>query len=128
MGRAASRLSLFHLGDEDGLMLNLEAPEKAVLTFEAGLISRDQFGLGAGRESMEFSVPLSELSGEDWVYPAGGLDRQVLLRRVVKAYFREARFDWTENELPEGLSAYWARLLQQDGAVAWSSPIFVTRR
>lgn len=117
----------FTSGDEDGLILYVEAPENAVLTFEANMVSRDQFGLGAGKEIANFSVPLRKLSGEDWVYLAGGLDRQVLLRRVAETYPREIRFTWMEKELPSGTSAYWVRLLQQDGAVAWSSPIFVTR-
>jgi hypothetical protein len=62
------------------------------------------------------------------VYAAGSLDRRVVLRRVAGHYLRDLGFTWTDRQVPSGTSAYWVRLLQEDGAVAWSSPIFVTRR
>jgi hypothetical protein len=101
-------------GDEDGVILDVEEAANASLSFET--------------KPARFSVPLSRITGEDWVYEAGGLDRRVVLRRVAAQYGREVRFRWTDKRVPSGTTAYWVRVLQQDGAVAWSTPIFVTRR
>jgi hypothetical protein len=101
-------------GDEDGVILELDDIDNATLAFES--------------KPARFSLPLRQVSGEDWVHPAGGLDRQVVLRRVAERYDRELRFSWTDKQVPAGTTAYWVRVLQEDGAVAWSSPIFVTRR
>jgi hypothetical protein len=101
-------------GDEDGVILEVEETANVSLSFET--------------KPARFSVPLSRITGEDWVYEAGGLDRRVVLRRVAGQYGREVRFRWTDQQVPSGTTAYWMRVLQQDGAVAWSTPIFVTRR
>jgi len=100
-------------GDEDGVVLDIEGLDNASITFET--------------KPARFSVPPAQITGKDRVFPAGGLDRWVVLRRVAEQYARDARFKWTEKQPPVGTSAYWLRVTQQDGAVAWSSPIFVTR-
>lgn len=101
-------------GDEDGVILDIEELDNATLSFDT--------------KPARFSVPLRQITGEDWVYAAGGLDRRVVLRRVAEHYPRDLGFNWTDRQVPSGASAYWVRVLQEDGAVAWSSPIFVTRR
>jgi hypothetical protein len=101
-------------GDEDGVILDIEGLDGATLSFDTG--------------PARFSVALRQVTGEDWVYAAGGLDRRVVLRRVAGHYLRDLGFTWADPQVPSGTSAYWVRLLQEDGAVAWSSPIFVTRR
>jgi hypothetical protein len=101
-------------GDEDGVILDIEGLDGATLSFDTG--------------PARFSVALRQVTGEDWVHAAGGLDRRVVLRRVAGHYLRDLGFTWTDRQVPSGTSAYWVRLLQEDGAVAWSSPIFVTRR
>ena len=40
---------------------------------------------------------------------------------------REASFEFTDQEFGPGESWYYARVLQQDGQLAWSSPIWVKR-
>jgi hypothetical protein len=115
-------------GDEDGLILEVESPKSASLQFEARMLSRNQFGSESeGRNRIQLSLPLKDLDTQDWVHPLEGLDCAVVARRVARSYPNEAHFEWTEKQTPAGTSAYWVRVLQQDGAVAWSSPIFVTR-
>jgi hypothetical protein len=98
-------------GDEDGVILDVDGTPEALLTFEAGPVN--------------FSVQLGELGSGERVFPAGGLRRQVAVSKVAAAYPREATFDWTDTVVPRGISAYWVRVQQQDGAVAWASPIYV---
>jgi hypothetical protein len=39
---------------------------------------------------------------------------------------KEARFEFTDKQLEPGESWYYVRILQEDGQMAWSSPIWVT--
>jgi hypothetical protein len=41
---------------------------------------------------------------------------------------KEAGFEFTDQEFGAGESWYYVRVLQQDGQLAWSSPIWVTKR
>ena len=40
---------------------------------------------------------------------------------------KEASFEFTDQELVRGESWYYVRVLQEDGQLAWSSPIWVTK-
>ncbi len=100
-------------GDEDGVILDVDNLKHGSLTFKS--------------EPAHFTVQLGQITTEDWVFPAGGLDREVVLRRVARAYARDVKFDWIDRYPLHGTTAYWVRVLQQDGATAWSSPIYVTQ-
>jgi hypothetical protein len=116
-------------GDEDGVVFDLVDADEADLVLDAETSFRNQFGSGGSTsEPFRISIPVRDLSGEDWVHEVGPLDREVVIRRVAESYERDASFTWTEKEVPLGTTAYWVRVLQQDGAIAWSSPIFVTRK
>jgi len=41
---------------------------------------------------------------------------------------REFTGEWEDSELRAGTSYYYARVIQVDGEMAWSSPVFVTKR
>ena len=38
---------------------------------------------------------------------------------------RTAQFTWMDNKLDAGSNYYYVRVLQRDGQIAWSSPIWV---
>ena len=110
------------------MILRVDADESARLAFEAVTSPRNQFGAqGAATTEVKFAVALAELTAEDHVQTAGGVDREVVMRRIGTDYPRSVEMQWTELSTPAGLSAYWVRVLQTDGATAWSSPIFVRR-
>ncbi|MEA3403153.1 MAG: CehA/McbA family metallohydrolase [Armatimonadota bacterium] len=44
---------------------------------------------------------------------------------AMRGYAREMRIDYRDEDPPEGPTWYYARLTQRDGAMAWSSPIWV---
>lgn len=117
------------VGDEDGAIVSVSGGASATLTIDANTSFRNQFGSGGSTsEPFRISVPVRELSGEDWIHRVGPLDRELVIRKVAESYEREAEFTWTDREVPVGSTAYWIRVVQQDGAIAWSSPIFVTRK
>ena len=117
----------FTAGDEDGVILDLETTGNETVLFQAEVNSRSQFdNAGAGTNTISLEIPLKDISEQDLVYPAGGVDREIVVRKTGRDYPRRVAFTWAERQLQQQTTAYWVRVLQEDGATAWSSPIFVT--
>jgi hypothetical protein len=98
-------------GDEDGVVLRLSDPRAGTLHFETDLL--------------RFDLPLAELDRER-IYPAGGIGRRVAVTRLSEAPApRSLELAWRESELRPGWQPYYLRVRQADGALAWTSPIYV---
>jgi hypothetical protein len=103
-------------GDDDGVDLTLEAPPDTVLQFRTPVIDLD--------------VRLGELAdGRTRTFPAGGVDLRAFMRRLpVRDHTRELTLDVTDADPPPGrCHAYWIRVTQEDGAQAWTSPVYLER-
>ena len=125
-GNAVS-FDTFTAGDEDGMILDLDSTGAGTLYFDAAINARSQFGAGGkGKNAINLEVPLTETSERDLIYDAGGVDREIIVRKVASDYPGRVTFTWTDEQLQSKTTAYWVRVLQEDGATAWSSPIFVT--
>jgi hypothetical protein len=101
-------------GDDDGVDIAVEAPAGAVLRFRTPVIDLD--------------VPLSDLaSGATLTFPAGGVDLRAFMRRLpVRDHARELTIEHTDATPPGGAcAAYWIRVTQEDGAQAWTSPVYL---
>lgn len=100
-------------GDDDGLDLTLDAPPDTVLRFRSPVIDLD--------------VPLATLAdGATHTVPAGGIDLRVFMRRLpVRDLSREVRIAHVDPDPPAGTHAYWIRATQEDGAQAWTSPVYL---
>ena len=105
-------------GDYDGLILDLDFNEKTEMIFKS--------------EQKDFSIKVSEIGEELIVYPAGGENLKVEVNLANKIctnqeeFIRACNVDYAFKDMeknPEG-NAYWVRILQEDGHMAWSSPIF----
>lgn len=100
-------------GDPDGVELDIDAPQGAVLTFET--------------DPATFSLPLGELEHGSYIHVVGDLDQQVEVSWVSTDLGpMEAFLEWEDSTATVGTHAYWVRLLQTDTHAAWTSPIFVT--
>ncbi len=102
-------------GDDDGVDVTLEAPAGAVLRFRTPVIDLD--------------VRLADLAdGATRVVPAGGVDLRAFMRRLpARDFARELSFEVVDPSPPAGAcSAYWIRVTQEDGAQAWTSPVYLT--
>jgi hypothetical protein len=99
-------------GDADGVVLQVEAPDEAVLSFDTPVV--------------QHAVSLAEIAAGPVVVEAGGIDIQVIFQREPLGVGREVEFSFKEAELPAGCHPYWVRVVQTDGAKAWASPIYVT--
>ena len=74
------------------------------------------------------NVALDELGVEDAVLDAGGLERQIRIRRLPEALDRTQFEASIPVDLASGTeAALWVRLTTHDGHMAWSSPIYLWR-
>jgi hypothetical protein len=101
-------------GDDDGVDLKLDVPADALLRFRSAVIDVD--------------VSLAELAdGSTRVSPAGGVDLRVFMRRLpARDTTAELRIDVRDDAPPPGAChAYWIRVTQENGAQAWTSPVYL---
>jgi len=100
-------------GDDDGIDLTLDAPPDAILAFRSPVIALD--------------VRLGDLAdGATTTYPAGGIDLRVFMRRLpARGHAAEIAFDVTDTPARGACHAYWLRATQEDGAQAWTSPVYL---
>jgi hypothetical protein len=116
-GRSARRIKWISntTGDDDGVDVTLDAPADAVLRLRTPVIDLD--------------IAVADLAdGTTRVFPAGGVDLRVFARRLpVRDLTRELTLDVTDAAPPAGVcAAYWIRVTQEDGAQAWTSPVYLT--
>jgi Protein of unknown function (DUF3604) len=114
--RSARRVSWVSntTGDDDGLDVTIEAPADAVLRFHSPVI--------------RLQMKLSELSdGHTLTFPAGGVDLRVFARRLpARGHASELKFAHTDPSPMRGrCHPYWIRVTQEDGAQAWTSPVYL---
>jgi hypothetical protein len=100
-------------GNYQGLRLSLDAPDDAELRIATSPVSA--------------TVPLDELDGER-TFDAGPVDKRLAVRRTGRSTTRDVETTFRDTDVAEGRHAYYVRLRQADGEMAWSSPIFVTVR
>ena len=114
--RSARRVSWVSntTGDDDGLDVTIDAPADAVLRFHSPVI--------------RLQMKLSELSdGHTLTFPAGGVDLRVFVRRLpTRGHASELKFEHTDPSPMRGrCHPYWIRVTQEDGAQAWTSPVYL---
>ena len=100
-------------GDEDGVILTVDAGDGAELSFHSDITS--------------FSVPLGELAKGPFVKQAGGgVDLQVQVEYLPRGLGRaDCSFAFSDEAAAPGCHPYYVRLTQADGARAWSSPFYI---
>jgi hypothetical protein len=99
-------------GDPDGLFLDLDAGKDAVLHFDTPPAS--------------FRFRLADLESGPVVVEAGGEGQRVSAMWVPRGSRPlAAHFAYRDEEPLRGTNAYWVRVIQRNGGMAWSSPIYV---
>jgi hypothetical protein len=99
-------------GDPDGLFLDLDVPEEAELTFES--------------EPVTFSFKLSDLASGPVTVDVDRLGRRVQAEWAPRGPRPDrVHFSYRDELASEGVNPYWVRVIQRNGAMAWSSPIYV---
>jgi hypothetical protein len=105
----------FTAGDWDGVVLQLDGPSESDAQLEFVT------------DPINFTVRLAELDGSPFVVDAVNPSRTVRVQRLPTGLPPSSCAGSFVDPAPQpGCNAYWLRVLQHDGAQAWSSPVFAT--
>lgn len=99
-------------GQEEGVLIDVDAPDDAVIAFKAG--------------PADLTFTVGEVRSGDLRWDLGGLDQCVTASTLhTEEGTRDAEFEFTDNDFGDGEGAYWVRVVQTDFHRAWSSPIYI---
>jgi hypothetical protein len=102
------------MGNESGLILTLDDPDSG--SFEV--------------ETLQGSVTgeISAIGLEPMVWDYGGLQKRIEAYRLPEdSDLSKFEFSFPLTNLQEGDNPIYIRMTQEDGQMAWSSPIYVVR-
>ena len=103
------------MGNESGIILTLDDPDSG--SFEV--------------ETLQGSVTseISAIGLEPLVWDYGGLQKRIEAYRLPNdSDSREFEFSLQLTDLREGDNPIYIRMTQEDGQMAWSSPVYLVRR
>ena len=100
-------------GQEEGVLLDIEGPDDAVINFKAG--------------PAVFSFTLGEVRNGELRWDLGGLEQYVTAStQHTDGGTPDINFEFSDKNPGAGDQAYWIRVVQTDFHRAWSSPIYLT--
>ena len=97
-------------GDPDGVLMRIEGGNETEVSFETG--------------PSTFTFKPKDIGYDPLVVEAGGLNQKVKVATIKDKLPDSLEFTY-RPELDEGLNAYWVRIVQADGSMAWTSPLFI---
>jgi hypothetical protein len=100
-------------GDPDGVVMRLETKKDTKITFQTDPIT------------FTFTFNPNDIEYRPKVMDAGGLNKQVKISTIRDNLPSEMEFVYRDQFPKNGLNAYWVRVVQSNGGMAWSSPIFI---
>jgi hypothetical protein len=126
----------FTCGDEDGASFDVEGDD-AEMEVTCTSTPAASVRVGTGRrvcaptsqlDRVSFRFHMNELGLKPKVIDIGPMERRVTAKRLAAGYTgRAAEFKFIDAGFNIGVNAYWVRVVQSDGEMAWSSPIYVNR-
>jgi hypothetical protein len=131
---AGFRWHTYTCGDEDGASFDVDREDAEIqVTCTSTPLASAQVGTGrrmcapTQMDRVGFRVHVRELGVTSTVIPVGPVERRIRVRRLAAGSGRrEAEFTFVDTGFAAGVNAYWVRVVQSDGEMAWSSPIYVT--
>jgi len=99
-------------GNHLGVKVDLDAPEDAELSFTLPFLEED--------------FEISELSEEQVIEVEEYLDTSLTVRPTGEAVEKDIELEFDLDDQDAGEHAYYVRVTQEDGGMAWSSPIYAT--
>ena len=96
--------------------------------FYATLESKDQGILSIDTELVKADIAISDIGYEDMIFEAGGLGRKIRVFRLPDDNLHyQVKLDRRISLVDDRDNAIYIRIVQQDGHVIWSSPIYLFR-
>jgi len=69
---------------------------------------------------------LKDITYEPLVVDAGGVNQRVKVSEISGSELpRSLEFSYVDEKPKHGVNPYWVRVVQSDGNMAWSSPVYV---
>ncbi|MBO6950225.1 MAG: DUF3604 domain-containing protein [Rhodospirillales bacterium] len=100
-------------GQEEGVLIDVDAPDDAVISFKAG--------------PADLAFTLGDVRAGDLRWDLGGLEQYVTASTMhTEGDVMDVPFAYTDENREGDEQAYWIRVVQADFHRGWSSPIFVT--
>jgi hypothetical protein len=99
-------------GQEEGVLLDIDAPDDTIITFKAG------------PADLTFTVGDARSGNLRW--DLGGLEQYVTASTLhTEGDACDVAFEHTDEASGNGEQAYWVRVVQTDFHRAWSSPVYL---
>lgn len=99
-------------GQEEGVLLEIDAPDDAMISFDAG------------PAKLEFTIGQARAGDLRW--DLGGLEQYVSASTLhTDGGTCDVEFEYVDENPGNSEQAYWVRVVQTDFHRAWSSPIYV---
>ncbi len=100
-------------GDPDGVILELDAPRDAVISFQS--------------QPVCFQFKPSEVTAEPYVVKVGPVNQRVIVQAITKKETPKSLMFDMGVDLVDGVNPVWVKVTQVDGSMAWSSPVYVNQ-
>ena len=100
------------VGDWDGLILDLKAPQDTEVAFHSA--------------QHDFSFVLGQISQDPLEISLEGLEQRITVSRIARNGPRDVEFSYIDSDVQVGSNPYWLWVTQVDGAIGWSSPIYLS--
>jgi hypothetical protein len=76
-----------------------------------------------------FNFKPAEVGYEPLIVEAGGVNQRVKVSAIRAGELpRDLEFSFVDEQPRLGVNPYWVRLVQSDGTMAWSSPVYLDYR
>ncbi|MEK9723468.1 MAG: hypothetical protein VW405_08285, partial [Rhodospirillaceae bacterium] len=76
----------------------------------------------------DITVPLASLDADGETFPCGGMDIRLMVTRLPAELTKRTYMETHRLPLVVGKEArHYVRVTQEDGHIAWSSPIYISR-
>jgi hypothetical protein len=99
-------------GDSDGVLLELNAHKEAEINFYSKPIS--------------FKFKPNEITNTPKVFEVGPLNQRVKIQAIIKEPLpKDLSFEFIVDNLHEGVNPLWVKVIQEDGSMAWGSPVYL---
>jgi len=128
--------STFTCGDTDGAGFTVDG-EDAEIVVVSSSVPVTLFAAGGGNrlcmpidqaDRASFRLRVKEIGSKPTVVDIGPVDRRITVYRIPESKTpKECIFRFVDDGFRPGVNAYWVSVVQSNGEMAWSSPIYVVR-
>ena len=122
-------------GYRSGLILDVSGDAEFDIVLNTVLVTMPSYG-GFGDESpkrmsygpaerLSLHFDMKTLADGPKVAELGLLERRVIAELSPECTQREVHFQFGDTQPRPGINSYWLRVMQTDGEIAWTSPVYV---